>query len=1175
MSLQFSAGISKAVCIVALVFASATSVAEDATQYELNIAPQNIEQALRRLAEITGKELLFLFDQMESLESEQISGTYTIEDALAIILENTSLSGELTQDGVILITPKQKESAGSAMDVKKAGLIAVVVGALTGDVNAQEPAVTEQGIQTSVVTGKVMDARTGANLKGAKVTIEEAGQWTSTNDLGEFRFVNVPIGSATLTVSYLGYVEQSAVIGIRGDSVAQDFSLRGGSEIEEIVVFGQRSARAQALNQERTAENSRTVLSADLLGNFVGTTISESLRRAPGVAFEEDRVTGDGTNVIVRGLAPDFNTVTLNGLRLPEGSGLGRSPTLSNILTESISKITVSTTLLPSQDSSGTGGLVDIETKSPLDRPRRFASFGLQRGVTSADDFLDEVQVSGTLSAKFGDADNFGISASIQYRDRDVRRISYRLSPSANGIGQYLPLDSQGMPISSTFNIDPRLAFPFEPGVDEYYPRSISIGQNAANVNNLAISASAHWRPIDHSDFRLTFNRNELRQDDFFRNANPFALTAYELLPIDELAGEERFALVWEDARRPGAIFNVGHEVGINEGREDTIDTVSLEGKTELSQWSFDYTLGYARGRSESPFNLNFGLRQIGFLQTIDQSFLLPQALENTINGRLISPFAARNGGGFPVPLLNDAGYAFYNDITNYRPSSAIIAGRNGSNTRFTTKFSTRYQFDDSIVNYLEAGVFYEDSEFRSVPVPSKFYRLNSGFTVQDLGVIFAPADLSDVNIENGFFVPIRENILSIFSNPQQFLSGSNPVLSETVFPFDERLDQTFTKEGDFAAYLQGRIDINDLEIIGGLRLSHVKVSARNRTSPTLRLADGTIDDEFGLQFARLVDQEASQAIILPRVLLNYRASDRLIFRGGYFLSIARPQIQNLSTDQNIFLDLRPVFGPNGNQPRLTYSEGNPDLAPAKTHNFDIGVEYYDGSLGVIKIAAFYKEIDNFLEFNVLEGVELIDGLDLPADPRFQNLPPNLLVQGIRPINNAEPAKIWGVVTSIERQFTSLPGVLSGLGLYANYTYSDSSKTEIGQFRDPVSGELVDFTVSDVPFNAQPKHSGTVATTYNKYAIDATLAYTTQSRRLVSFQDFGLGRYTESDSSLDLRLEYQFEKSGADWRVFLEGSDLLKSSSDPDVEASIGGGTQRQKSIQEATILVVAHSHLE
>ncbi|MDC0003308.1 TonB-dependent receptor [Porticoccaceae bacterium] len=116
----------------------------DPKRYQLRVEAQNIEQALRSLANASGKRLLFPYDQVGALKSVTISGRYTLEDALKIILKDTSLSGRLTSDGVILITPDQKKSdRGSEMNSKKrilASTIAFFMGAggVSGVVGAED-----------------------------------------------------------------------------------------------------------------------------------------------------------------------------------------------------------------------------------------------------------------------------------------------------------------------------------------------------------------------------------------------------------------------------------------------------------------------------------------------------------------------------------------------------------------------------------------------------------------------------------------------------------------------------------------------------------------------------------------------------------------------------------------------------------------------------------------------------------------------------------------------------------------------------------------------------------------------------------------------------------------------------------------------------------------------------
>ena len=118
----------KAVAMGLLVLVSVAAKSESDKQYQLNVESQDIEQALRALADASGKQLLFPYDQMEALKSISISGRYTLEDALEIILKDTSLSGRLTEEGVILITLSQKKSdRGSEMNSKKK-LLAGVIG---------------------------------------------------------------------------------------------------------------------------------------------------------------------------------------------------------------------------------------------------------------------------------------------------------------------------------------------------------------------------------------------------------------------------------------------------------------------------------------------------------------------------------------------------------------------------------------------------------------------------------------------------------------------------------------------------------------------------------------------------------------------------------------------------------------------------------------------------------------------------------------------------------------------------------------------------------------------------------------------------------------------------------------------------------------------------------------
>ena len=184
-------------CVLMASFAlcfTGAAMSADELEYDLDIPQLSLDDALKSLARQVDVQLLFPIDLVRTLNAHPVKGRYTLTQALAILLEGTGLAGDLTGSGVITISRVTSVNApekrmGEFVSInKKAGLGATLaavfsIGAAAQDVDTLREAEAEM----SIVMGKVTDARTGANLRGAKVTIEETGQWTGTNDLGEFR----------------------------------------------------------------------------------------------------------------------------------------------------------------------------------------------------------------------------------------------------------------------------------------------------------------------------------------------------------------------------------------------------------------------------------------------------------------------------------------------------------------------------------------------------------------------------------------------------------------------------------------------------------------------------------------------------------------------------------------------------------------------------------------------------------------------------------------------------------------------------------------------------------------------------------------------------------------------------------------------------------------------------
>ena len=90
------------------------------------------------------------------------------------------------------------------------------------------------------VLGTVTDQRRGEPLPGANILIEGVGIGTTSEIDGSFEIVNVPEGSQSVVVSYIGYNSMTQNISVlSGESVSIDFSLKSSPlALNEVFVTG-------------------------------------------------------------------------------------------------------------------------------------------------------------------------------------------------------------------------------------------------------------------------------------------------------------------------------------------------------------------------------------------------------------------------------------------------------------------------------------------------------------------------------------------------------------------------------------------------------------------------------------------------------------------------------------------------------------------------------------------------------------------------------------------------------------------------------------------------------------------------------------------------------------------------------------------------------------------------
>lgn len=1094
-------------------------VAQAQTRYSFDMAAQPLEAALRSVATRTSTNIIFDSAVIRGRTAPALHGEYTAQGAFQALLQGSGLSLNATQGGSYIVSAPAGQNRTSGEK-----------GAITGHLTR------EQG---------------GRALAGALVRIAETGDSTTADKNGDFSFPDVAPGQYTLEISFLGFGTRTQPI-VVGSGNASTIDLAMNEGVEEgvpIVVYGTRSARANALNLQRAAENNTEVVSADDLGNFTGTTFSDALRRTAGVSFQRDSVTGDGTNVIVRGLDPDMNNVKLNGLQLPVGNGTGRSADLSNLLADSVGKITISKSLLPSQDSAGTGGLIEIETLSPLNRPHRYANLQVEGGL-SGKDFSKDFLVSGTVAGRFGAQDNFGLSASVQYRRNSVRNVSYN---TVTKFGAFLPNAANGTPtLTAGDAVNPNTMFPFVPGDDGAYITQLETSFNHVKQSTLAATVSAEWNIGNHSNWKFDFQHAEVNRT-YYAMTDIFTATS----KYSDVPGGQAISALHLELTPGNAALGREQAYSYDPDAKTITDTYSFSGKSTAGKLTFTYLAGYAHGSEKHDRNTTLDMRVSGIDATA--AYFQPGATDSTL-GYIITPFARRSGDAIPIPLLSTAGWALINDSSRYTITNGTggIDKTTGSNNRYTGEASLRWDMDWGFLKYVQVGGRFERAEFKHDLTRTQFA---GNASIASLGLPFSPTDLTRVGVTGANFTAMSEGTVIRFLDnlgnyPQVVLSPIAPAIGQ---------DKQKTREDNYAAYVQSRLQFGKLEIIGGVRYNRTELSASNLVFPTyigpILPANGGgfgSDILFQNQFSKLVTETAESEDFLPRVLFNFRQSDNLIFRGGYFLSVARPQINDLSQQTRISFINIPIPGPDGVKPILQINSGNPNLKQATTHNFDLSAEYYH-KIGIIKLSGFYKRINNLLQANQTNGPANLANITLPNSPYFQGAPyfdpahpENYFINGGSPINSQHPATIWGVEGRFERQFDFLPGALAGLGVIANYTYTKSSRYQQYSWAYAPAGQSNIYQFSGLPFNQQPKHSGTLALTYQKYGFDGTLAYSFQSKTLDNFYPRGLSVYNQDVQTLDLRGEYYIDR-GRKYRIYVEGSDLLKGTETPDVQQLIAG----------------------
>jgi TonB-dependent receptor len=267
------------------------------------------------------------------------------------------------------------------------------------------------------------------------------------------------------------------------------------------------------------------------------------------------------------------------------------------------------------------------------------------------------------------------------------------------------------------------------------------------------------------------------------------------------------------------------------------------------------------------------------------------------------------------------------------------------------------------------------------------------------------------------------------------------------------------------AGYAMASVTSGSLTILAGVRVEQTdfKTQGWTITSP------GTAGQVF-----TPLRVSSSYTNWLPGVHARYRLGQQAQLRASFNQSLARPNYGDSAGTSSVDIATN------------LETRGNPYLKPYRADNFDLSFEFYPKALGVWSAGVFAKEIKNFIFRQTLaRGGQ--GGLDL-------NTP-----------LNGEKASIKGLELTWQQNLTMLPSPFDGLGIYSNFTITDSH-ANYGAARP---GERL-------PFSRQSKSMGNLAVSYEKYNffIRASLNY-----RSPFIEDGGIGANLATDTWVDDHLQ--------------------------------------------------------
>ncbi len=210
------------------------------------------------------------------------------------------------------------------------------------------------------IEGFVKDSISKEPLIGAAIIVEGTNTGSICDLNGHYRIPAIKGNHIVLVAKYLGYKSEKKILNIdQQNNTTVNFNLAPvGIQGKEVIITAQAEGQISAINKQLSSSTIENVVSSKKIQEIPDANAAESLGRLPGISIL--RSGGEGSKIVIRGLAPKYNKIQVEGVKMASTGSGDRSTDLSMISPYMLEAIEVSKAAMPDKEADVLGGSVNF-----------------------------------------------------------------------------------------------------------------------------------------------------------------------------------------------------------------------------------------------------------------------------------------------------------------------------------------------------------------------------------------------------------------------------------------------------------------------------------------------------------------------------------------------------------------------------------------------------------------------------------------------------------------------------------------------------------------------------------------------------------------------------------------------------------------------------------------------